>query len=89
MNKLLEKIIFVQLVDSYSHVLAVKTYVFIVTVNRNHDNSQAGRVSAPYWFIYINVWVLVMKKNLFQWFDCYSSTFAFNVVRFRDIDLER
>ena len=47
LNKLLKKIIFVQLVDSYSHVLAVKTYVFIVTVNRNHDNSQAGRVSAP------------------------------------------
>ena len=55
LNKLLEKIIFVQLVDSYLHVLAVKTYVFTETVNRNHDNSQVGRVSAPYWFIYINV----------------------------------
>ena len=55
LNKLLDKIIFVQLGDSYSHVLAVKTYFFTVTVNRNHGNSQAGRVSAPDWFIYINV----------------------------------
>ena len=28
------------------------------------------------------------KSILFQGFDCYSSTFALNVIRFRDIDLE-
>ena len=60
-----------------------------IKVNRNRDSSQNW---ACLWNLLVHLYYCLStgyeKSILFQWFDCYSSTFALNVIRFRDIDLE-